>query len=157
MLTPLPEGTVILHEKEVNMDMYKIIEGSVEVYIGYGTKNEALLGILSEGSYFGEIGLLAQKPAIYTVIAFTDIVLERITMTEIDNYIKTNHHDILAIMQHMADTMYNLNHSMNLVIDDVVESRKIESKEAYKAKLDKLFAKYNVWGALAAAKKAKNS
>ena len=34
----VPEGTTILQEGEVNLDMYKIIQGHVEMYTGYGTE-----------------------------------------------------------------------------------------------------------------------
>ena len=148
MMMQIPAGTKILIEDEVNMDMYKIITGSVELYVGYGTENESLLGILSKGSYFGEIGLLTQKPAIYTVIAYSDVTVLRITMSDIDEYIKTNHHDILEILQHMANTMYNMQYSMQLVMDDMEEKSKFNSKKddmvEYKAFLSKQFAKYNV-------------
>ncbi len=140
----IPAGTVILTEGEVNMDMYKILSGSVEVYSGYGTDKEAILGILSKGSYFGEIGLLSQKPAIYTVIAYSDVLVMRVTMEEIDGYIKNNHHDILAIMQHMAEAMYNMKYSMDMVLEDVELDSKVHGVTEYKAFFSKQFAKYNV-------------
>ena len=147
MMIQIPEGTTILTENEVNMDMYKIISGSVELYVGYGTENESLLGILSKGSYFGEIGLFAQKPAIYTVIAYSDVTVLRITMSDIDDYIKTNHHDILALLQHMAGSLYNMQCSMQLVMDDLeAKAKSKNTKEEmveYKAFLSKQFAKYN--------------
>ena len=147
MMIQIPAGTTILTENEVNMDMYKIISGSVEMYVGYGTENESLLGILSKGAYFGEIGLLTQKPAIYTVIAYSDVTVLRITMADIDDYIKTNHHDILALLQHMAESMYNMQYSMQLVMDDMEAKSKFNSKKEemveYKAFLSNQFAKYN--------------
>ncbi|WP_026651610.1 cyclic nucleotide-binding domain-containing protein [Butyrivibrio proteoclasticus] len=144
MLTKVPEGTIILRENEVNMDMYKIVDGHVEVYSGYGTDSEAILSVLGKGSYFGEIGLLAQKPAIYTVIAYDDVLLMRITMDDIDEYIKANYHDIFHIMQHMAETMYNLKYSMDMVIGDFELRDKVYEKKEYKAYFSKMFAKYNV-------------
>lgn len=144
MMMKVSEGTMILKENEVNMDMYKIIDGHVEVYSGYGTDAETILGILSKGSYFGEIGLFAQKPAIYTVIAYDDVLLQRITMNDIDEYIKTNYHDIFHIMQHMAESMYNLKYSMDMAISDFdLNKRSFENKE-YKAYFSNMFAKYNV-------------
>ncbi len=143
MLMKIPEGTVILKENEVNMDMYKIVQGSVEVYSGYGTDREAILGILSKDSYFGEIGLLAQKPAVYTVIAYSDVLVQRITMTEIDDYILHNHHDIVAIMQHMAESFYNMKYSMDMAVEDL-ELRNNSMANEYKAYFSKQFAKYSV-------------
>ncbi|MCR5671520.1 MAG: cyclic nucleotide-binding domain-containing protein [Butyrivibrio sp.] len=143
MLMQVPEGTIILKENEVNLDMYKIVNGCVEVYSGYGTDKEALLGILSKGKYFGEIGLLAQKPAAYTVIAYNDVLIQRITMNDIDSYIKNNHHDILQIMMHMAEAMYDMKYSLDLFMDDLDKKNDNNAKE-YKAYFSKQFAKYNV-------------
>ncbi len=33
----VPEGITILTEGEINLDMYKIVSGHVEMYTGYGT------------------------------------------------------------------------------------------------------------------------
>ena len=108
MLMKIPAGTIILKEGEVNMDMYKIVSGSVEAYTGYGTERESILGIMGKGQYFGEIGFFSQKPSIYTILAYSDVAVMRITMNELDDYIRNNHHDIFEIMHKMAETMYNM-------------------------------------------------
>lgn len=143
MLMKIPEGTVILKENEVNMDMYKIVQGCVEVYSNYGTNRESILGIMSKGAYFGEVGLLAQKPSVYTVVAYSDLLVQRITMNDIDEYILHNHHDVLAIMQHMAESLYNTKYSMDMVLDDLDNNNNSVAKE-YRAFVTKQFAKYNV-------------
>ena len=149
MLIQIPEGTVILKEGEANMDMYKIVSGHVEVYAGYGTESETILGIMSKGSYFGELGLLTQKPAIYTIVAFSDLLLNRITMEEIDDYIANNHHDIFAIMKNMADTMYNLKFNIDLLLNDAANADATESLKGLKqlnALMAKQMTRYNVNG-----------
>jgi CRP-like cAMP-binding protein len=144
MLMKIPEGTVILKEGEVNMDMYKIVSGSVEAYTGYGTEKESILGIMGKGQYFGEIGLLSQKPSIYTIVAYSDVAVMRITMNELDDYIRNNHHDIYEIMRKMAETMYNMKYSMDMVMDDMQKAKEDRSASQYKAFFAKQFAKYNV-------------
>lgn len=101
----IPEGTIILQEGERNLDMYKIISGHIEMYTGYGTDNEVLLGILCPGSCFGEFGILTKKPAIYTIIAFSDVKLLRITEDLLYVFMKENPEDILQIMTNMANNM----------------------------------------------------
>ena len=147
MMTKYPEGTIIIREKEITDCMYKILMGSVEVYSGYGTEKEAILGILSKGSYFGEIGLMSHKPSIYTVVAYSDILVQQITSKELDDYIVNNHHDIMKIMEHMAEVMYNLKYSMDLVLEDNVKNQKQTSGSMYKDYIDKQFAKFNVMNA----------
>ena len=149
MLIKIPEGTVIIREGEVNMDMYKIISGNAEIYTGYGTDKEAILGIVSKDDYFGEMGLLTQKPAIYTVVAFNDMAVMRITLADIDEYIKSNHHDTFVIMKKMAESMYNLKYSMDMFVKDVAEGRVDVREKNYQGFFSNQFAKYNVRGEVA--------
>ena len=119
MFQKVSEGCIIIREGELNMDMYKLVSGKAEVYVGYGTEHETVIGILSEGDYFGELGLFTQKPAIYTIVMYSDGLLFRITMNEIEDYIKNNGRDILSIMRHMANSMYNLKLNIDLLSEDL--------------------------------------
>ena len=144
MLIQIPEGTVIIQEGEANMDMYKIVSGNAEVYIGYKTENEAILGIKSKDDYFGEMGLLTGgKPAIYTVVAYSDMVLMRITDKDIDEFILNNHMDVYRIMQHMAESMYGIKYGMDMYIKDIEESKKEAYVKGFSGYFAKQFAKYN--------------
>ncbi len=143
MMMEIPAGTVILREGEVNMDMYKIIRGNVELYTGYRTKREAILGILSKDSYFGELGLLAQKPAIYTVVAYNDVLVLRINESDIDDYIRNNHHDAVNLMKKMASSMYSMKYSMDMFVEDMAEGRIDLREKQYRGYFSKQFAYYN--------------
>ncbi|MBE5838357.1 Crp/Fnr family transcriptional regulator [Butyrivibrio sp.] len=101
----IPEGTIILREGERNLDMYKILSGHVEMYTGYGTENEVLLGILCPGSCFGEFGILTKKPAIYTIISFSKIKLLRITEELLNDFMRDNPGNVIQIMTNMANNM----------------------------------------------------
>ena len=100
-----PEESVILKEGDVCRDMFKIIQGKAEMYMGYGTDNEVLIGIIGPGTCFGELGLLMSAPAIYTVVAYSDVYAIRVTEERIGDFIKENHASILQIMKDMAHTM----------------------------------------------------
>ncbi len=59
--------------------MYKLVTGHVEMYTGYGTDNEVLIGMLGPGACFGEFGLLTGKPAIYTIVTYSKCEILRVT------------------------------------------------------------------------------
>ena len=144
MMTRVPEGTVILREGEESIDMYKILSGRVELYRGYGTGDEAIIGIKSKDDYFGETGLLTGgKPALYTVVAYSDVLLLRITQTDIEDYIQKNHVDILRIMQSMANTMYNIKYSMDMIMDDMSNRANNEMLSELRSYYSKQLALYN--------------
>ena len=146
MITKILEGTVIMREGEANMDMYKIISGNVELYRGYETKDEAIIGIKSKDDYFGEMGLLTGgKPSIYTVVAYSDVLLLRITEKDIDDFILNNHVDVLRIMQGMANSMYNIKFSMDMIMDDMADKVNSTKLKDFKGFYSKQFAMYNTF------------
>ena len=115
----VPEGSLILQEGEVSLDMYKILSGHVEVYAGYQTQKETLIRILGPGECFGEYGLLLQKPAIYTVVAYSEVTLFRIVEGELGDFVQQNHKNIIDIMKNMARTMMTMRCQLDLLIDDL--------------------------------------
>ena len=101
----VPEDTMILKEGEINLDMYKIVSGHVEMYTGYGTEDEVLIGWLGPGTCFGEFGVLTGQPAIYTIITYSKTKIIRVTEGLMGDFIQEYHEDILQIMRNMASSM----------------------------------------------------
>ena len=127
-ITTFPAESLILREGEVNLDMYKIIKGNAEVYVGYGTKHETLIGIIGPQSCFGEYGLLLHKPAIYTIIAYSDLLVMRITEGELGDFVQENHKNIIDIMRNMANSMLTMSLQINLLLSEIEDGRKPDVK-----------------------------
>lgn len=115
----IPEGLTILREGEINLDMYQIVQGHVEMYTGHGTSEEVLIGILGPGACFGEFGLLLQKPAIYTIIAFSDVKLLRVTGGYLDDFVKEYPDSVIHIMKNMANMMMTMQHNINQLSNEL--------------------------------------
>lgn len=130
----VPKGMLILQEGEVNLDMYKILAGHAEVYAGYQTPQETLIRILGPGECFGEYGLLLQKPAIYTVVAYSEATLFRIVEGELGDFVQQNHKNIIDIMKNMAKTMMTMRCQMDLLINDLEHKKKPNKDLLKKAK-----------------------
>lgn len=120
--------SLILKEGEVNLDMYKIIQGRAEMYMGYGTDNEVLLGIIGPGACFGELGLLLQAPSIYTIIAYSDVYAIRVTPDRMGNFIEQNQTTILQIMKDMARTMAVMQHQIVSLSEEISSYTHEETK-----------------------------
>ena len=119
MLKEYPKEKMILSEGTNSSTLYKIVSGKVEVYVGYGTKYETIIGILSEGAYFGEIGAFTDNPSIYTVITYCDCLIMEVEKNELEEYAKLNYRDMLAIMTNMANSMVNLKTNIELLREDI--------------------------------------
>lgn len=123
-----PQDSVILKEGEVNLDMYKIIKGNAELYTGYGTDREVLLGLIGPHSCFGEFGLLMGAPSIYTVVAFSDVYAMRITEGEMGDFVQENHKNIIDIMRNMASTMMVMQKQIDMLTDEIKNGTKPDEK-----------------------------
>ena len=119
-------GAVVLLEGTRNHEMYKILRGNVEIYVGYGTDRETLVGILGAQDCFGEFGVLLHAPSIYTVVAFSDLDILRINEGDMGDFIKENHHTIMGIMRNMAKTMNIMKTQIELLMDEMIAHKALE-------------------------------
>jgi CRP-like cAMP-binding protein len=138
------EGSVILQEGEVNLDMYKILKGNAELYTGYGTDKEVLLGIIGPQACFGEFGLLMQAPAIYTVVAFSNVYAMRIAVNDLDKFAIDNYKNIIDIMKNMARTMTVMQRQIDLLTEEI-EYGKTPDKEVIAEENKKTLRGYAVY------------
>ncbi len=124
----LHSDDVVLREGEDNSDMFKILYGNVELYLAYGTENETLLGLLGKGACFGEFGLLLHEKSPYTVVAYSDLILYRVTEDKIGEFIRENHVNILQMMKGMANTMLLLQSHINQLTKELDEKNKVNKR-----------------------------
>ena len=119
-------GDIILKEGEQSSEMYKHIQGHVELYAGFETPLESILGVLRTGSCFGEFGLLLKKPAIYTAMAYDEVTLLRITEEDLGDFIHDNHKNIIDIMRNMANSMMSMRFQIDLLLKEIDGGKKPE-------------------------------
>lgn len=116
MQETIAEDTVILREKVQNKYMYMVTQGTVALYMNYGTPEEYLLGLCNKGKAFGELGLLCHDESMYTAVAVTDVTLVRFSEFELDSFVKGYPEQALGIMRSIAriNKILNLNLKMTL-------------------------------------------
>lgn len=125
------EDQVILEQGSTEKVLYKIIHGKAIVYLNYGQEDEYIVGILSEQRCFGEFTILCGKPSIYTVVAYSDVLLLRIQEADFDDFIRNNSGNAIDIMRNLANTLVTLSFNMNLILEELEQAKKIEP-EKYK-------------------------
>lgn len=115
----VPADTVIIREGEMNAEMYKIISGRAICNINYGNDDEYLLGSLNEGKTFGEYSLLTDNPGIYTVTAYSDMLLLRISRSDFESFIQMNAANSVNIMRNMAVMMNTMKANINMLNEEL--------------------------------------
>lgn len=119
---------IIMKEGGAYEEMYKVISGSVAVYIRYGEKEEHLIGIYSKPKCFGETNVLSDQPGIYTVVAYDDVLLMRITRDSLEEFIRNNPRNAIDIMQNMVHTNMLMQKNIDLLLDDLYEKQDINKR-----------------------------
>ena len=79
-LNKYKKGDIIFHQEDPGSTLYIIISGQVKITIDSPEGEEAILAILTDSDFFGELSLLDQEPRSANVIAMLDtetIVLHR--------------------------------------------------------------------------------
>lgn len=117
----LLENTVIVEEGKVCKNMYKLIKGRAAVYFHYGEENEFLVGILSEGKCFNEVGFLTGEESPYTVVAFTDVLLLQVTQENFQDFIKHNPRNVVDIMKSMSKSIMAMKKHVDLLNEEVLK------------------------------------
>ena len=96
-------GDVVFRQGEFATTFYKILGGSVGVYVGYGSEKEKQLSTLHAGDYLGEMGVIDAYPRSATAVVLEDgTKMEEIPEKELDSYFKTRSDDLFQIMRGLA-------------------------------------------------------
>ena len=131
---------MILKEGEVNDSMFKILSGSVAVFNRYGEKEEPLIGIYSKGRCFGELNVFSDLPCIYTVVAYNEVLVMRVTNDSLEEFIAANPRNVIDIMGNMAHTVRMMQKNIEFLIDDF--SKKEDEDQKKKDEVRKKIMQY---------------
>ena len=122
------EDEIVLREGEINKDIYKIISGHAVYYFNYGTDRELVVGGLKEGNMFGEYSLLTGKPGIYTVVAESELLLLRVSWSEIEKFVSMDSSNFKDIMSHMAKMLNVMKINTEILYEDISASENLPEK-----------------------------
>ena len=118
---------VIFREKDYQLCMYSICEGSVNIFSGFGSPEEGKLATLTKGQIFGQIGMIGMIPRTATALAAEDnVVLEIIGMEDLADYLKNNPENLQPIMCSVSARIRELTENLAQVVqmtNEAVRSR----------------------------------
>ena len=144
------EDEVIIREGETYEEMYKIVSGRAALYLQYGTENEYLIGVLSDGKWFGEVSVLTGKPSPYSVVAISDIMVMRIGADRFESFISQNPRNTAEIMKNMANSIVMLKANVGMMSEELTEIlNTLEKDKANKELAESIrmkLAQYNLSG-----------
>ena len=88
--------------------------------------------------------MLSEEPCTYTVIAYDEVLLMRITKEYLEEFIQMNPKNVLDIMRSMGRSMIVMQKNIDLLLDDI--NAKADSKKENNARLQEKIRHYQMQG-----------
>ena len=115
LLKEYNKGDIVFKEGDWDNCMYRIIEGSVEVFITSGAEGEIILTTLGQDRIFGEMAAIEAWPRSATIRVLEDgTKLLQIEREEIKEFLEEDPYEVRCIME-------NLSHRLRGLTDDYLE------------------------------------
>ena len=115
LLKDYNKGDIVFREGDRDNCMYRIIEGSVEVFITSGTEGEIVLTTLGQDRIFGEMAAIEEWPRSASIRVREDgTKLLEIARDEIVECFREDPYQVRSIME-------NLSHRLRSLTDDYLE------------------------------------
>ena len=147
VLTVYQSEEIILNEGEYNNELYKILSGSVIVYIHYGKKDEHIVGILSKSRCFGDLSMFTGQPNLYTVVAYDEALIMRISWDYLEDFIRNNPKNAVDMMQNMSKSMTLMYKNLDLLMEEVYrDDSKKDTEKMNIAELKRKMVQYSMNG-----------
>ncbi len=114
----IKEGDIIFRESDIHPYMYKVLNGSVALYVHFEQEHENVLGILNDDQFFGEISMLTGRPQVYTAVALKDTLLMQVDNDQLEQFIYDNHSSVMDIMKSMARVIVTQSFDIATLMED---------------------------------------
>ena len=72
--------------------------------------------------------MLSEQPASYTVVAYDEVLLVRITRDFLEEFIRNNPRNAIDIMKNMGQTVTVMQKNIALLLDDIYEKQDVNKK-----------------------------
>jgi CRP/FNR family cyclic AMP-dependent transcriptional regulator len=94
-----PRGSVIMAEGDRVDSLYIVISGRLKVMMGEADGKEVILGILGPGEFFGEMGLIDDRPRSASVIAIEPCELLSVTKSAFKKCLLENFEVAMTVLR----------------------------------------------------------
>ena len=140
------EDEAVIREGQTNTEMYKIVSGQAAIYFDYGKDNEYLVGVLTEGRCFGEIGLLTGKPSPFSVVAVSSLMLLGIGADDFEGFIAEEPKNAADIMRNLAGTVVTMGANVSLLKEEMLRAFGDKADDKRMEQINRSILRYKVSG-----------
>ena len=112
---------VIFREGEAGESFFQITDGTVGIYVNYGSGEQHKLTELKKDQFFGEMAVIEAYPRSATAVAESDVKAVEISSGDIVSLFKENSDKVLDIMKHLSKRILELTADYTEVCETINE------------------------------------
>lgn len=114
------KNSIVVTEGDVSDSLYIVCSGKLKVYVSDDQGKEAILTMLTEGDYFGELAFLLEAPRSASVVCVEDSTLFIISRAAFEQFLAQHNEVSIALMRGLVERIYVLtNNVKGLALMDV--------------------------------------
>ena len=106
------KGDVIYREGEEANEVFFVKYGTVHLYVDYKTQDRKLIGVVTEGKAFGELGVIEDKPRTITSVAAEEVVVTIVDKESFPSYIEKYPNKLLVVMESLSSRIRAQSHKL---------------------------------------------
>ena len=99
---------VIFREGEEGKSFFRITDGTVAIYVHYGSGKQYKLTELKKGQFFGEMAVIEAYPRSATAVAESDVRASEISSGETGSLFEENSDMVIDMMKHLSKRILEL-------------------------------------------------
>ncbi len=115
------KNEVIFREGERGDSFFLILEGTVGIYVNYGSADQQKLTELKKDKYFGEMAVIEAYPRSATAVAEDEVKAEEISSGEILKFFVNDPDRVIDMMKHLSRRIRELTADYIEVCDTIEE------------------------------------
>ena len=132
-------GEVIFRQGDAGNSFFQILDGSVDVILGYGSEDQLKLTELKKDQFLGEMAVIDQCPRSATAVAGPDgVQMEEITSGEVNAYLDEDPGHVELLVNYLGARLKDLTGQYQEVSALIREIRGEENPEKFTEKIKRI-------------------
>ena len=132
-------GEVIFRQGDAGESFFQILDGSVDIILGYGEEDELKLTELKKDQFLGEMAVIDACPRSATAVAGAQgVQLQEITSGEVNDYLDENPEHITLLIDYLGSRLKDLTGQYQEVSALIREIRGEENPEKFTEKIKRI-------------------
>lgn len=125
------KGDVIYRQGEKADEVFFVKYGTVHLHVDYKTELDRLIGLVTEGRVFGELGVIEDKPRSMTAVAGEETVVTVVDRESFPTFISEHPNKLIVVLESLSMRIRAQSHKLVRACRAVAEYAEQKESEGH--------------------------